>query len=156
MVPATHCNWVPSISVHVRVAISTSASYVMWCRPLMLCCVGHSCYVVSVTHVMWYRPLIIVCTGMDMRGRWPHTNSQSTDPERWPSRGITHLPLQVQDVSQCRHKKQEARQEAIRNKGIAPGYKMRGLYGSPRTRLLILLLTSGASSQRCCDETRRE
>ena len=48
----------PSIRIHVRVATSSSASYVMWCRPLMSCVVGHSYYVVSATHIMWCRPLI--------------------------------------------------------------------------------------------------
>ena len=70
--------------------------------------------------------------------------------------GQANVSLQVQDVSQYRHKEQEANQEVIRNKEIAPGYKMQGLvYGTLRTRLLILLPTSGTSSQRCCDETRK-
>ena len=70
--------------------------------------------------------------------------------------GQANVSLQVQDVLQYRHKEQEANQEVIRNKEIAPGYKMRGLmYGTLRTRLLILLPTSGTSSQRCCDETRK-
>ena len=43
----------PSIRIHVRVATSSSASYVMWCRPLILCGVGHSCYVVLATHVIY-------------------------------------------------------------------------------------------------------
>ena len=72
-------------------------------------------------------------------------------------KGKANVLLQVQDdVSQYRHKEQEANQEVIRNKEIAPGYNMQGfMYGTLRTRLLILLPTSGTSSQRCCDETRK-